>query len=267
MTDQKALKILFNTYWSSAGWKREQTVSSDDFTYAQAAGLMFPTTHLSHADLVTWLKTAFADSNLKNISNAFLVSLRTRQLELRSALGSFAIAKNFPNHAHQGQKFTCTICGTSSNPNQPYDLSRLNFERYKWGGVSHESPEYAAFDLQQFAKLDPVEPTGPDLELIRRLLEVIRQASPLARPRDLEKKLASVLKSNQAEREVLLQILAYCGILQPAGHPGYFQSYPEYIDRDFPPVSKIDWTYPICWWRGSAGLNQSAVEYYFPQLT
>lgn len=266
MTDKKALQILFDTYWSSAGWKREFTVSPENIDYAKTAGVMFQPVNASHDDVTDWLKASVNAVKLENIVNAFLVSLRTRQLELRSAIGSLAIARNFPNHLYQDGSYCCSICGAFRNPSEPYDLSIFNFERYKWGGVRHEHPEYIAFDLEQFAKLDMVEPVEQDFDVMRQIIQVVQQCKPTDRPRDLERKLALVLKSNKAERKILIQILAYCGILQPSKRLGYFQSFTNYFEREIPPANKIDWTYPVCWWRGADGINQHALKYYFPQL-
>lgn len=266
MNNKRALKILFDTYWSSKGWKKEKTVSPEDLAYAQNAGIMFQSVSLSHDDIVNWLKSAFKPINLENVSNAFLVSLSTRRLELRSALGCYAIAKNFPAHKYKGDSYCCTICVAFKNTKHPYDLSVFNFERYKWGGVRHQQPEYMAFDLEQFLILDTVLPSEQDIDVMRRIIQIAQQCEPNERPRDLEKKLSTVLKSNKAEREILIQILAYCGILKPGNHSGYFQSFPNYFERIPPPVNKIDWTYPVCWWRGKDGVNQAALNYYFPQL-
>lgn len=266
MIDKKALKILFDTYWSSTGWKREKIISPENFAFAQNAGVMFQSTNLSHDDIVDWLNSSLKAVTLENITNAFLVSLRTRQLEFRSALGSFAIAKNFPDHVYQDGRYCCSVCGTLKAPTQPYDLSVFNFERYKWGGVRHERPEYIAFDLEQFARLEKLEPIEQDFDVMRQIIQVVYQCQPTDRPRDLERKLAPIFKSNKAEREILIQILAYCGILQPSKRLGYFQFFTSYYERDIPPVNKIDWTYPVCWWRGTDGINQSALKNYFPQL-
>ena len=266
MKNNRALKILFDSYWFSKGWKSEKTVSLEDFIYAQNSGVMFEPVNFSHDDIVNWLKSTFEVVSLENISNAFLVSLSTRRLELRSALGSYAIAKNFPVHKYQGNSYSCEICGLIEDPSEPYDLSRLNFERYKWGGVRHEDLEYAAFDLEQFSKLEKVKPTMQDIDVMRRITQIAQQCEPNERPRDLEKKLSTVLKSNKVEREILIQILAYCGILKPSNRSDYFQSFPHYDKRVVLPVNKIDWTYPVCWWRGRDGVNQIAINYYFPQL-
>jgi hypothetical protein len=264
--DARALKILMDTYWSSAGWKPGAFTPPEDFLYAQNAGVMFAPTGPSHAEVAARLRSAYAALPLAAVSAAFLASLSTRRLELRSALGSFAVARNFPDHAYQGGGRCCALCGGVDQPQQPFDWSRFNFERYHWGGVAHERPEYAAFDLEQFAKLAPIQPARQDLDVMRAIVAVLRRAGPEAKPRDLEKQLAGVLKSNRSEREVLLQILAYCGILQPAQRVGYYQSFPHLAARAAPPVSKIDWTYPICWWRGADGIQEEALAFYFPGL-
>jgi hypothetical protein len=266
MTDKKAIKILFDTYWSNTGWKQEYAVSPENFVYAQNAGVMFQPVSLSHDDIVGWLKSSLKAVTLENITNAFLVSLSTRQLKFRSALGSYAIAKNFPDHVYQGESYFCSVCGVLKNPSQPYDLSVFNFERYKWGGVRHEHPEYIAFDLEQFAKLKKLEPIEQDFDVMRQIIQVICQCKPTDKPRDLEQRLIPVFKSNKGEREILIQILAYCGILQPSKRSGYFKSFTNYFERDTPTADRFYWRYPVCWWRGADGINQSALKYYFPQL-
>jgi hypothetical protein len=265
MKRNKALQILFDTYWSKSGWKRSPTVSPDDYAYALDAGYMFEPVERSHDDLIHWLKTSSDQVLLADVSNAFLASLSTRRLELRSALGSFAVARNFPVHHYAGNDFCCATCGIFRDPIQPYDLSVLNFERYKWGGVRHERPEYIAFDLEQFRKLEHVEFTPRDLEIIRQIIETISHSEMDDRPRTLEKRLANILASNKAEREILLQILAYCGIIQPTNVPSYFESFINYSERT-EPLGNRYWKYPICWWRGTHGINRQALHLYFPHL-
>jgi len=101
---------------------------------------------------------------------------------------------------------------------------------------------------------------------MRQIIETTRTSEPKSRPRDLERRLAGIFKSNKAEREILIEILAYCGILQPHDHPGYYRSFVNFFERTIPPVAKIDWTYPICWWRGIDGINNELLQFYFPQL-
>lgn len=265
MKRNRAVKILFDTYWSRSGWRQQPTVSPADYAYARDAGYMFEAVERSHDDLIHWLKVSLDGVSLQDVSRAFLSSLSTRRLELRSALGSFAIARYFPAHRYHGNDFSCAICGVFKGSIRTYDLSILNFERYKWGGVRHEHPEYISFDLEQFRKLERVEPTPHDLKIMRQIIETVSHSEPDNRPRTLEKRLVNVLASNKAEREILLQILAYCGIIQPTNVPSYFESFINYSERT-EPLGNRYWKYPICWWRGTHGINLPTLFSYFPDL-
>ncbi len=50
--DKKAKKILFDTYWSGAGWKRVIHTEPEDFEYAKSKGLMFEPLTISHNDCI-----------------------------------------------------------------------------------------------------------------------------------------------------------------------------------------------------------------------
>ena len=263
MIDSKALKILFDTHWSAKGWKEVYTISAEDFDYARAAGLMFDPVPLTHQDIAARIQKAASTLDPVRVGSAFLASLSTRRLELRSALGSYAIAQHFPQHEYHELSYNCFICGWHQALFPLVDLNVLNFERYKWGGVRHEKPEYIIFDLEQFNLLPPVEPTSEDIELMQGILDCIRSCEPNASARDLVKKLVGSFKSNKAEREILLQILGYCGVLECKTYPSYFESFVYTDDRK---TRSSFWPYPICWWRGRDGLREDVLRYYFPQL-
>ena len=265
LLDKKAQQILFKTYWSSAGWKSEPTTTPADFDYALKTGYMFRPIAVSHDDIVDWVKNATKRVVRERVSDAFISSLSSRRLDWRSALGSYAIARNFPQHKFSG-KLTCNVCGEISKPKQAEDLSVLNFERFKWGGVRHLSPIYVAFDLEQFSRTDVAKPTPKDFEILDAIIQIAKSLDGSARPRDLEKALSKTVDSSVAEREILIQILGFCGILQPQKQKGFFDSFVNYNEREERPVNKIDWNYPISWWRGADGVNDDALAYFFPQI-
>lgn len=266
MPDKKALKILFETYWSSTGWKTKPDTPPDDLAYAKTAGYLFDPVEVSHDEIVDWLLQSYERVTLSEVTNAFLASLGSRRLELRSALGSYAIARNFPHHSFTGNELSCDVCGLYNSTKQEEDLSVLNFERYKWGGLRHLDPLYVAFDLQLFSSLEKLAPTEEDQELLRKMIDCARRCNADARIRDVEKAFAPIIKSNKAEREVVIQILSYCGIFQPKEKPGFFASFVNAAERPLPPASKIDWDYPVCWWRGKDGINEEPLQFYFSQL-
>ena len=109
MTDERAKKILFDAYWTSAGWKEKRHVSKADFEYARDAGFMFDNVRLNHDEVVEWLLYAFSKVSKETIVSNFLSSLSTRRLERRSALSSYAVARHFPKHKYQGTEY-CVVC-------------------------------------------------------------------------------------------------------------------------------------------------------------
>lgn len=265
MIDKKALKILHDTYWSSTGWRKDRHITPEDFAYAQEKGLMFDPVSLSHNEIVNLVLASWSKVTHAKVTNGFLASLSSRRLDWRSALGSFAVARHFPKHKYTG-KITCSICGEFQNRSHPIDLSRLSFERFKWGGVNHWNPTYIGFDLSRFAVAEVPNPSVDDLTIMTEIIRTANGFPDESRPADLEKSLSSVLKSNRAERRVLIQILGYCGILQPVGMKSFYHEFVKYYDRKDRPVYKIDWAYPVSWWRGKHNVNEKALKYYFPRV-
>ena len=161
--DQPALKILFSTYWSPTGWKREPSVSPTDFIYAKHLGVMFDPEYLSHDQAVGWAQRAHFLISKQQVVDQFLASLTTRRLDLRSALGSFAVGLNLPLHSWNrasGSARHCPVCQMYERFDLQEDLNVLNFERFKWGGLRHTDPIYIGFDLEQAAKQNPGSSTS-----------------------------------------------------------------------------------------------------------
>lgn len=251
VADNKALRILFDTYWSSSGWKRTFETDPADLAYAVAAGYMFPPEApeaRSHDAVGDRIRAALSAVTPHQVAAAFLASLSRRQPVLRAALASYSLARVFPSHTERrdGASRRCAICGYSS----PADRNVLNFERYKWGGVRHLDPYFVAFNLEQFARLEVPPPLDEDLDLFRRIVETAGALPSTARARDLEKAVGTFLPSNKAERDVLLDILGIAGVLAGDDHPGFLDAWIPPAAQTLPPASKIDWLYPICWWHG-----------------
>src|SRR5262249_47097834 len=142
-----------------------------------------------------------------------------------------------------------------------HDLSVLNFERFKWGGVRHLDPVYAALDLELFAKAEKPTPRAEDLAIMDRVVEAARGLESDARLDDLERGLGQHLASSKPERQVLVQILGYCGILQHPNHPGFLEEFRDFSARH--ECGRGDWTYPVEHWRGRHGVNAEALAFWF----
>lgn len=266
--DRRAIRILFDTYWTPSGWRDDKSRSTppEDFDYAKRAGVMFDEVRLSHDDVIARALSAVRAVDRESVADAFVASLSSRRLELRSALGSFAVLQHFPRHHIPTERDACPVCGAYDHASGPEDLNVLNFERFKWGGVRHDEPLYAALDLELFARLKPPSPAPDDVRLLRAMLDAIEATPPDTSSASLEKHLAKVIKSNKAERDVLIGILGLCGILGTAAHPGYLRQFVPASARELPSRRFVDMAYPACWWTRADGVSEQAVAYWFGQL-
>jgi len=264
--DKKAKKILFSTFWKN-GWidSRHRALSDADFEYAKSAGLMFDPVPMSHDECINAIVSLVSDISKEQVVSSFLSSLSSRRLDWRSPLASYAIAKTIPEH-----KYTPVISGTSYTNGKPtshsyacgkcngsnnYDgahINVLNFERIKWGGVRHGEIFYTYFDLSQLIHADIPEPTDEDLDIFKKILNIIDSSEPTDYPGALEKKLATVVKSNESERQMLIEILASVGVLRPGSY-------------DRPARGKSDWVFAQ-YWRGEDKYCRKTVDEYFGKV-
>lgn len=271
--DKKAKQILFKTYWKNGWLEDSQRVTSEvDFQYAKAKGVMFEPLTITHDRCLAEIIELLSVITPERVAKAFLSSLSSRRLELRSGLASYFIAKQLTQHDYtpvvSGQSYdmqgnvtyvsyTCEICrdlkyGIVGRENyHNIDLNVLNFERIKWGGVRHGKLDYTLFDLQQLNLADIPQPSVEDLSIFSAILSVVANSKPDDYPGMLEKNLATVIKSTKNERKVLIEILACIGVLQPGSY-------------DRPSRGKHDWTY-VTDWRGEDKFNSDAVNQYFGQ--
>jgi hypothetical protein len=227
---------------------------------------MFDPVRLSHEEIVRRAIGVRSRVDPKAVADAFLASLSPRRLELRSALGSYAILRHFPDHVHDDDCLQCQVCGEYDRANEDEDLSVLYFERFKRGGVRHEHPSYAAFDLERFLEAERPGPKDADLAILRALLRAIEAAPAGTTGPMLQARLGGIFPSNKGERDILVNILGYCGILRTPGHPGFRDRFIPSCEREEPPHHFVDLGYPACWWKGRDGIDREAVRAYFPAL-
>ena len=235
--DKKAKDILFKTYWGAQGWKSNAVTAPADFAYAKSKGLMFDRVNLDHDQCVNDLLALRERIPLEKAARGFLSSLSSRRLDWRSGLASLHAALDMEDHRYDPEvsghsygpdgriihtAYSCRYCRSFSGSSVPGDkvfekdinLNVLNFERIKWGGVRHGDLIYAWFDLQQLEKEDVPEPGPEDPAIFEAILATIATSAPNDTPGTLEKRLTPVLKSSKSERQVLIEILAYVGVLE-----------------------------------------------------
>lgn len=265
--DKRATRILFDAYWSPAGWRGgASTVKPDDLEYAKAHGVMFEPISPSHDEAIARLRTAVAKLDPRLVSDGFLASLSTRRLEWRSALGSYSVARCLQDHDanFSAPTLQCAICGLYDYVHyKEHDLNVLSFERLKWGGVRHSDPVYAALDLELFLANPAPPPTATDRAILGDLVAMLTSASADVTSAQLHKHFPNSLKANKPERDQLIAVLGLCGVLGTAAHPGFFDQFVPASQRVLPNRHHIDMAYPACWWRGSDGLNMTRLRELF----
>ena len=266
MIDKKAKKILLQLYWKN-GWTdaEDRNLSEDDFAYAKSKRVMFDPFSTGHDACVADIVKLRKQIQIADITRAFLSSLSSRRLDLRSSLSSYFLAKNMDIHKYKPaisgtsyengeashHSYTCEICrdtqygiiGDEDYANA--DLNIFNFERIKWGGVRHGDILYTLFDLRQFAQEDITEPTQEDVDIFKNILKTIETSKKEDYPSALEKRLRGDLKSSKAERQVLIEILGAIGVLKPGSY-------------ERPIKGRNDWVY-VEYWRGEDGYEADKV--------
>lgn len=258
----KGLELLFATYWGGGRW-RNSAPTAQDYAQAKAEGYMFdPAPVRTHDETLRELRDVCAKISPEDVANAFLYSLSTRQLQYRSALGSYYYAVSIPDHTH-AESYCCNLCNwrqlsNVSSPEQEFSgYNVYNFERYKWGGVRHTSLEYALFDLQQFLLLPKVVPTEEDWKILWSILHTMKELLPNKKAgayRELITK-KKLLKSNKNEVEVLLDILGICGVLSSEDAPCYGDYFAN-VNQRSPMEYTNDYEYPVNRWHVSDGVNK-----------
>lgn len=263
-----SLAPLMATFWSGNGWREPPAWPEPGIMRrAMAAGVMFaPAAPRGHDDWVRTARDAAGRLSGQEVADAFLASFASRRLDLRSALGSYAVARHLPEHPFTslGDDYDCGICGLPRDENS-WSPNELNFERFKWGGVRRDSLEYVAFDLEQFAHAPRLQPTSADIEIGQQALQILRSLPPDTTAAKAGQHL-KVIPGNKDERNALLDILGVCGILETIEYPGYAENFILQKNRKWPDARYIFWHYPICWWRVSDGVNQTALKLFLPQL-
>ncbi len=227
---------------------------------------MFPESLiLDHDEWVAAARDAAASVSPADIEDAFIASLAVERLDLRSALGSLAVAQHLPEHSftRQTDSDQCGFCGLPERSQE--ELNSLSFERFKWGGVRRDSISFVAFDLEQFSRAPREVPNKKAFAAGVALISALRKAPADATPSQMAGRL-KMIKGTSAEREVLLDILGVCGILRTAEHGGYATEFVPAAQRVLPAQRYVDRAYPLCWWKGRDGVDEYALKTFLPKL-
>lgn len=259
--DPRALKILLRYYGSSRGGPslKDKPLTPDDFAYANSMGFPFGSVFLTHDQIMQRLLAVLARTTRRAVTNAFLFSLSSRRLDYRSAFGSFTVFQFFAEHPAPPARISCEYCGSYLEMPFAQSLSTLNYERHKWGGVRHNQPIYAILDLELFQALPPVTPTAQDIDIFKNMLAVIRAVPPKTTSTALQKHLTGILEGSKGERDNIVAMLGFCGVLANPKYPSYSKAFVPASAREH--YTEMD--YPASYWRGMHGIDESELKRWF----
>ncbi len=255
MIDKKAKRILFDTYWSKDGWKSEYKTDPDDFLYAKEHGVMFDPITISYSECINQIVSIYNRIDRDSVASAFLSSLSSRKIYLRSAIASYHTAEclstgtYIPRESGHWHGTHYNLQTKSLFENE--DLNVLNFERIKFGGVRIGDLLYTLLDLILFQNEDICTPSPLDIQIFNDIIHSISICPPDLRAGGLRSLLKGIplLKSNKNERDNLIEVLACIGVLAPKSY-----------DR---PISHwCEWIYSAMW-QGKDGYDQTAINKYF----
>jgi hypothetical protein len=153
---------------------------------------------------------------------AFLASLSSRRLDLRSALASYALLRYLPEHVFTAwQNWGCAVCGIGGRDGTvtAEDLNAFSQAGFGMAGTPGDI-RYAAFDLEQFLRAPRLTAGSRDIAIAQQMIDFLRQLPPKTTAAQAAPNLKMV-PGTRSEREVLIDILGVCGILNAPGHPGY----------------------------------------------
>lgn len=261
--DSKAKKILTSTFWSASGWKQGglTNCSAEDFEYAKDKGLMFDPLTITHDECIRRLRQIHEESvTREKVVKAFLHSLTTRKIYLRSALSSWALTRDLVLHAYRDKTAeepmysSCAYCNgnrlMSDEQYINYDLNVLQFERVKWGGVRLNNLIYSLMDLEMVSKEPELVETKDDVNILKKMIEAIDECDKQDAARGLEKRWKDVFPSNKHERDSVLEIWGYAELLVAAND---FRK-ERGRGTDFMSVAT---------WRGEDGYSRERMEFLF----
>ena len=224
----------------------------------------------THDEIVARAVKAVARSNRTAIIRAFVASLSTRNLPARSAFGSYVVLQKLAEHPYQRTEVfsteECLVCGLLRERNLAESETRVRKYPFQ---IQHTAINYAAFDLETFANRHIDEPTPESIDCLGRLLDAIRALPSEAQLTQLEKSIGRAIKSNKHERMILLETLGYAGVLCPKTKKHYGKTFvaSDEANSDQPKeYFKREWAYPVRFWTGSDGVNETVVKSLFGKL-
>ena len=234
-------------------------------------GLASSPRKLSHNNICEWLLKEKSAASKKSVVSAFLIGLGLDLPQMRCALPAFSLSLNFSKHSFtpfSPESQSCSVCLLPEE--KEVDFTFL--QRCRWtGSLVGSSPliQAAALYLQAhreelgYAEAPDENNLNLGVSIFKKIIIEIKKSPAEETPRTLAQRIhkTKLLKLNSETSRSFIDLLGYTGILQPPEHPSYLN---EFITGIPPSKShSSDWSYPVDFWTGKDGINNSALNFWF----
>ncbi|MET3210708.1 UNVERIFIED_CONTAM: hypothetical protein ABIC26_003669 [Paenibacillus sp. PvR008] len=160
----------------------------------------------------------------ERVATAFLHSHSTKKVHFRSALSSWALTSSLPFHTYEERPVVLPNYSSCGN---------CNFNKLM------SNKEYVNEDLNVL-----------DLAIFHKMLETVQNYDAQRGARQLEKRWKGVFPSSKNERDVVMEVWGYAGLLVPQETPRRRRN----GNHDFNSVAA---------WQGDDGYSQEALGHFF----
>jgi len=211
----------------------------------------------------------------ESVTAAFLAGVGGSFLRGISSLESYhRMIHAYAHPYEQAERFVCCkVCGFNTYSGGWKNLSYLRYVLYL-GNTYGSDPVGAWTDLNELTVIQdqhPVHPSAEDIEVFRRLLQLLEEADPEETPGQLEKRLTSLklIKGTKGIRRGILQSLSTIGILPNVIvelSPDRWTNRETILDGELQlnnTRGRSDMQMPWAGWHGKLQVNQDRLQQIF----
>ena len=157
----------------------------------------------------------------------------------------------------------CKFCSDKKEIKNDTELISEAFEYV--GGLLCFSLLDFYYYLLETNKLNDTSPTKEDFRIFSETLEIILSVHEKDTLKEtVLSKIGKIkgFKSNTEQKQVLLETLGYCSILETNEHRGFLKHYTNFASAP-KKTHNSDWRYPVDFWLGKDGINKVAFKFWF----
>lgn len=227
-----------------------------------------------HDEAIHRLRSLAAQVDLRRAVDAFVASLGLGGLQWQAVLPAMALGLAMPEHAHQPMGSGSERCAICFHTASAKDRTQLAYYRALQGsGWSDEDGPLAALLTLEDALQCPhdswPQPAPRDIWVLHQLLDLLRTLPGTARYSQARTALQAAKWLQPAKpwrAGLLLEALAFVGVLQAPERPGLWTRFTTARERDQRPSVRVEVPGPLAWWTAAHGINDALLQSLFGHL-